>query len=180
MKIWTYIFCILLAGHAIAQSAVDLVDGEQTAEEILADLEGLNQEIEQINTLGRMSPRVFATIRLLDRLNGEVIELQLARNDELKHQFLTVKLKNCFVPRGNPTSDAAAYLIVQDNRETVPAFAGWMIASSPALSALDHPRYDVWVVSCADEGISATSSEGITTPPDRDVNSLNIVDSATQ
>ena len=28
-------------------------------------------------------------------------------------------------------------------------FKGWMFASSPALSALDHPRYDVWVLSCS-------------------------------
>jgi len=29
-----------------------------------------------------------------------------------------------------------------------PVFKGWMIASSPALNALDHPRYDVWVLRC--------------------------------
>jgi hypothetical protein len=31
---------------------------------------------------------------------------------------------------------------------TDPVFSGWMVASSPALSALDHPRYDVWVLNC--------------------------------
>ena len=29
-------------------------------------------------------------------------------------------------------------------------FSGWMFASSPALSALEHPVYDVWVVECAE------------------------------
>ena len=29
-------------------------------------------------------------------------------------------------------------------------FSGWMFASSPALSALEHPVYDVWVVDCAE------------------------------
>ena len=28
-------------------------------------------------------------------------------------------------------------------------FSGWMFASSPALSALEHPVYDVWVIDCA-------------------------------
>ncbi len=28
------------------------------------------------------------------------------------------------------------------------AFSGWMIASSPALNALDNPRYDVWLLRC--------------------------------
>ena len=27
-------------------------------------------------------------------------------------------------------------------------FTGWMFASSPAVSALEHPVYDVWVVDC--------------------------------
>ena len=27
-------------------------------------------------------------------------------------------------------------------------FNGWMFASSPALSALEHPVYDVWVLDC--------------------------------
>ena len=29
-----------------------------------------------------------------------------------------------------------------------PVFSGWMFASSPALSAMEHPIYDVWVLSC--------------------------------
>ncbi|MBY0422450.1 MAG: DUF2155 domain-containing protein [Parvularculaceae bacterium] len=28
-------------------------------------------------------------------------------------------------------------------------FSGWMFASSPGLSALDHPVYDVWVIDCS-------------------------------
>jgi hypothetical protein len=30
-------------------------------------------------------------------------------------------------------------------------FSGWMFASSPALSALEHPVYDVWVIDCKTE-----------------------------
>jgi hypothetical protein len=29
-----------------------------------------------------------------------------------------------------------------------PVFQGWLIGSAPALHALDHPRYDVWVLRC--------------------------------
>ena len=34
-------------------------------------------------------------------------------------------------------------------------FSGWMFASSPAVSALEHPVYDVWVTDCK----TASSSE---------------------
>ena len=47
------------------------------------------------------------------------------------------------------TGDAYAFLQIRDVREPAPRFSGGMFASSPALSALDHPRYDVWVVSCS-------------------------------
>jgi len=33
-----------------------------------------------------------------------------------------------------------------DTRTTL--FSGWMFASSPALNALEHPVYDVWVIGC--------------------------------
>jgi len=32
--------------------------------------------------------------------------------------------------------------------ETRWVFSGWMFASSPALSAMDHPVFDVWVIDC--------------------------------
>ncbi|MEM9897786.1 MAG: DUF2155 domain-containing protein [Pseudomonadota bacterium] len=43
-------------------------------------------------------------------------------------------------------------------------FSGWMFASSPALNALEHPVYDVWVIDCqtvALDGRDASSASGI-------------------
>ena len=37
-------------------------------------------------------------------------------------------------------------------------FSGWMFASSPALSALEHPVYDVWAVDCRNSSSSAGDS----------------------
>ncbi|OZA01113.1 MAG: hypothetical protein B7Y02_17840 [Rhodobacterales bacterium 17-64-5] len=47
-----------------------------------------------------------------------------------------------------PLGDAWAHVTILDAGQTDPVFKGWMVASSPALSALDHPRYDVWVLHC--------------------------------
>ena len=43
---------------------------------------------------------------------------------------------------------------LKDKLRDAPIFEGWMIAASPALNALDHARYDVWVLRCT------TSSSG--------------------
>ena len=69
--------------------------------------------------------------------------------ETVRYGHLEITAETCRVPRDSPTADAYAFLKIRDVRETSPRFSGWMFASSPALSALDHPRYDVWVVSCS-------------------------------
>ena len=61
---------------------------------------------------------------------------------------LTITLDGCRYNPENPAAEAYAHLTVRDANMSEPVFDGWMVASSPALSALDHPRYDVWVLRC--------------------------------
>jgi hypothetical protein len=90
-----------------------------------------------------------STLRGLDTLNGETRDLTLAVGETASFGHLEITLEACRVPREAPESDAYAFLSIRDIRESQPRFSGWMFASSPALSALDHPRYDVWVLSCS-------------------------------
>jgi hypothetical protein len=87
-------------------------------------------------------------IRVLDKLTGVVADFDLARGQSQSLGRLTVLLDECRYPTEDPAAEAEAHLTVTDSLLTTTAFSGWMIASSPALSALDHPRYDVWVLAC--------------------------------
>ncbi|WGI20588.1 DUF2155 domain-containing protein [Amylibacter sp. IMCC11727] len=87
-------------------------------------------------------------LRALDTITGLVEDIDLPVGDTTVYERLMVSVKECRYPAGNISADAFAYLVIRDVRETLPAFEGWMIASSPALSALEHPRYDVWVLRC--------------------------------
>ena len=89
-----------------------------------------------------------ARLKGLDTITGEVSELELPVGGTIRYERLQITLKECRYPEGNISSDAFAYLIIQDERNESPNFEGWMVASSPALSALEHPRYDVWVNRC--------------------------------
>lgn len=89
-----------------------------------------------------------ARLKGLDTITGEVSELEVAVGGTIRYERLQITLKECRYPEGNISSDAFAYLVIQDDRSETPNFDGWMIASSPALSALEHPRYDVWVTRC--------------------------------
>jgi hypothetical protein len=89
-----------------------------------------------------------ALLRGLDKVSGEVTDLDLSVGETARLGRLSVTLGECRYPVEDPAGDAFAYVRVEAEGMTGPAFEGWMIASSPALSALDHPRYDVWVMRC--------------------------------
>lgn len=95
-----------------------------------------------------MSDAPGAKLRLLDKLTGAITDMDLSNGQSQSVGKLTVMLDACRYPAGNQTAEAEAHLTVIDASSTTPVFNGWMIASSPALSALDHPRYDVWVMRC--------------------------------
>ena len=104
-----------------------------------------------------------AQLRFLDKLTNETGDVALSRGQTAKFGRLVVRLDSCRYPTGNPASDAEAHLTVIEETSETPLFSGWMLASSPALSALDHPRYDVWVLSCVLPEAPATEAE---TAPD--------------
>ena len=87
-------------------------------------------------------------LRWLDKVTGETADIELADGQSALSGRLTIQLDECRYPTANPASDAFAHLTVMEEGQSGPAFSGWMVASSPALSALEHPRYDVWVLRC--------------------------------
>ena len=89
-----------------------------------------------------------AILRGLDKVTGEVTEMRLATGERARLGRLEIALEACRRPQANPTGDAFAWVEVTTDGRDGQDFAGWMVASSPALSALDHARYDVWVIRC--------------------------------
>lgn len=53
-------------------------------------------------------------------------------------------------PRGpSPEASIAEEDVTDGDPDTdAPVFSGWMFASSPGLSALEHPVYDIWLIDC--------------------------------
>jgi hypothetical protein len=89
-----------------------------------------------------------AVLRVLDKINGEVMDLTLPNGTGGVAWRIEVELGECRYPAGNPAGDAFAFVTLRQTSAADPLFRGWMIASAPALNALDHPRYDVWVIRC--------------------------------
>lgn len=102
---------------------------------------GLPAQAEVIDAKG-------AQLRVLDKLSGVVTDYDLAVGQVQTDGRLSVQLDDCRYPSDLPTGEAFAHLTIGDAQAKALVFQGWMVASSPALSALDHPRYDVWVLRC--------------------------------
>jgi hypothetical protein len=103
-------------------------------------------------------PASVAQLRLLDKMSGSVESFDLAVGSATVRGRLEITLDACRIQPPELPQDAWAHLKIRDERDDAPRFDGWMIASTPALSALDHQRYDVWVTSCSTA--SAEASDG--------------------
>lgn len=96
--------------------------------------------------VGASGPGVV--LRGLDKVNGHSEDVEIRTGESRPVFGLDVALGDCRYPADNPTGDAFAYLTIWERGGSDWVFDGWMIASSPALSALDHRRYDVWILRC--------------------------------
>jgi hypothetical protein len=89
-----------------------------------------------------------AELRVLDRLTGFVTDLVIGAGQTDRMGVLSVTLGECRYPQDNVAGEAYARLDIFLRDDVTPVFSGWMLASAPALNAMDHPRYDVWVLRC--------------------------------
>lgn len=90
-------------------------------------------------------------LRALDKITARITEIALPVGKEVRFGTLAISAKYCRSRPPIETPETFAYLEVDDLKRTGErqrVFEGWMVASSPALNALEHAVYDVWVINC--------------------------------
>lgn len=91
-----------------------------------------------------------AVLRGLDKVAGTAADIDIAVGQSVDYGQIRITLNDCRYPPADPSSNAYAFVTVVE-KDAAPVFSGWMIADSPALSAVDHQRYDVWAIRCKTE-----------------------------
>lgn len=89
-----------------------------------------------------------AVLRVLDKTSGTTVDLEIPSGQTVALGRLQIVLNECRFPEGNPSGDAYAAMEVSEIGRAGTVFSGWMIASAPALNAMEHRRYDIWVMRC--------------------------------
>jgi hypothetical protein len=90
-------------------------------------------------------------LQTLDKVTGRVRVLEAPVGEPVQFGPLTIVVRACRKRAPEEPPETAAFLEIVERKtgETaVELFKGWMFASSPAVSALEHPVYDVWLVAC--------------------------------
>lgn len=102
-----------------------------------------------------------ALLQGLDKVTARVSTFEAPQDKPVPFGTLEIVVRTCSKAPPEETPESTAFLEIYNVRpdeEPVRVFSGWMFASSPALSALEHPVYDIWIVDCINDASSASST----------------------
>ena len=102
-------------------------------------------------------------LQALDKITARVSRITVPVGGTVTFGSLQITAKACDKHPPEETPESAAFLQVVEvklGEAPVGRFSGWMFASSPALSAMEHPVYDLWVLDCT----NADSAPGGNSP----------------
>ncbi len=91
------------------------------------------------------------TLQGLDKQTARVFIIDAAIGQPIEFGNLKIVVRHCEKAPLASRQESMAFLTISEEKSKGSPenlFTGWMFASSPALSALDHPIYDVWVKEC--------------------------------
>jgi hypothetical protein len=109
-----------------------------------------------------------ALLRGLDKITARITTFESPLGEEVSFGTLRIITQTCRKRPPEETPEVAVFLEIDEERPgesgRQPLFSGWMFASSPALSALEHPVYDVWVIDCSTEAEDSDLPESQKSP----------------
>jgi hypothetical protein len=108
---------------------------------------------------------MVAILQGLDKTTARISTIEAPIGQSVQFGVLRIVVRACIKRPPEEPPETSAFLEIDEVRpgdEGKPQrlFSGWMFKSSPALSALEHPVYDVGVLDCKDETASPASSDG--------------------
>jgi hypothetical protein len=114
------------------------------------------------SALGETTPEPVALLQGLDKITARVSKFEVPVGAPVQFGTLALRVRDCEKSSPEDAPESAAFVEIDETRAggiRNRVFSGWMFASSPALSALEHPVYDVILLDCkAASGSPRTAS----------------------
>ena len=98
----------------------------------------------------------YAELQLLDKITARISSKTVPVGGGTEFGTLELRVYYCAYRPPEEPPENAAFVMIYDNgygdkKIQQALFSGWMFASSPAISGLEHPVYDVTLLSCHKE-----------------------------
>jgi hypothetical protein len=93
----------------------------------------------------------LATFAGLDKITGRITRFDVYIDETVLFGALEITPRACYSRPPTETQRTSAFLEVDQRSlegSSKRIFTGWMFADSPALNAVDHAVYDVWLIEC--------------------------------
>jgi len=91
---------------------------------------------------------------VLDKITAHVSTFTAPIDQTVNFGALQITARSCDKRPPEEVPESAAFLEVVEARPgeaPQKLFSGWMFASTPALSAMENPIYDLWVLDCTND-----------------------------
>ncbi len=93
-----------------------------------------------------------AILQGLDKVTARISTLEANVGQTVSFGSLSITVRRCQRSRPDQKLERAAFVEIDNTdpatKQKKRVFSGWMFMSNPAISALEHPVYDVWVKDC--------------------------------
>ena len=168
LKIFIFLFTLFFANilSVFAEDqiqSVPLINLEELSPTFEEDKDELEDIVDQNVNLNysensqeenkvKKNEKIFINITALDKITAKTSTIRLAIGEKKFFGPLEIKALKCQFSENNDFTDTVAYLQIKDlsakDNNQVFLFNGWTFASSPTLQSIDHPIYDLWIISC--------------------------------
>ncbi len=103
----------------------------------------------------------FTVLGGMDKVTGRFTKVELPVGVTSVFGSLEVTARSCQKTPPHEAPESVSFLQITDYRtgDGEMVFSGWMFASSPGISALEHPVYDIWVIDCTNAVSPPSGSE---------------------
>jgi hypothetical protein len=139
---------------------INLEELSPTFEEDKVELEKIEKKNVNLNNTEKIlekpntkkNEKISINLKALDKITAKTSAIKLTIGEKKYFGSLEIKALKCQLSENNDSTDTVAYLQVKDlatkDNNQVFLFNGWTFASSPTLQSIDHPIYDLWIISC--------------------------------
>ena len=98
----------------------------------------------------------YANFKLLDKISNKLVEKSIKVNESDFIETLNIHVYSCLTEPPNEIPEDYVLIDVKENfqEQEISIYKGWMISSSPDVTPLEHPIYDLWLLGCSNDNTS--------------------------